>query len=65
MTGRIREKLIQPYLAEAFPHLATGAAIPVRVLAAERTFWEKALLLHEETFRPADKPRKFRMARHY
>jgi predicted nucleotidyltransferase component of viral defense system len=60
-----QEKLIQPYLAEAFPNLASGAAIPVRVLAAERTFWEKALLLHEETFRPADKPRKFRMARHY
>lgn len=26
---------------------------------------EKACLLHEETFRPADKPRKIRMARHY
>ena len=25
----------------------------------------KACLLHEETFRPADKPRKLRMARHY
>ena len=61
-----QEKLIQPYLAEAFPNLASGAAIAVRVLAAERTFWEKALLLHEETFRPADKPSaNFCMARHY
>ncbi len=24
--------------------------------AAERTFWEKACLPHEETFRPGDKP---------
>lgn len=36
-----------------------------RTLAAERTFWEKAMLLHEETFRPPDKPRQIRMARHY
>jgi hypothetical protein len=37
----------------------------IQVLFAQRTFWEKACLLHEETFRPADKPRKLRMARHY
>lgn len=42
-----------------------GASFPARVLAAERIFFEKALLLHEETFRPADKSRKIRMARHY
>lgn len=58
-------KSIQPYVTECFPALDPDAAFPVRVLAAERTFWEKACLLHEETFRPADKPRKFRMARHY
>jgi len=58
-------KTIQPYLAEIFPQLTTDAAFSVCVLDAERTFWEKACLLHEETFRPADKPRKLRMARHY
>jgi hypothetical protein len=41
------------------------AKVSFRTLAAERTFWEKALLLHEETFRPADKPRALRLARHY
>ncbi len=56
---------IQPYLAERFPQLMPQGPFPVRVLAAERTFWEKACLLHEETFRPHDKPRKLRMARHY
>jgi hypothetical protein len=56
---------IQPYLAERFPQLMPEGPFPIRVLAAERTFWEKACLLHEETFRPADKPRKLRMARHY
>jgi len=59
------QKTIQPYVAELFPILVPEAAFAVRVIAAERTFWEKACLLHEETFRPADKPRKLRMARHY
>ena len=59
------EKTILPYVIETFPAFAPGAAFEVRVLAAERTFWEKACLLHEETFRPTDKPRKLRMARHY
>lgn len=59
------EKCIQPYVLEHFPAFDADGVFPVRVLAAERTFWEKACLLHEETFRPADKPRKLRMARHY
>jgi hypothetical protein len=31
----------------------------------ERTFWEKATILHAEFHRPADKPMKDRHARHY
>jgi predicted nucleotidyltransferase component of viral defense system len=58
-------KTIQPYVLEHFPVLDADPGCTVRVLAAERTFWEKACLLHEETFRPADKPRGRRMARHY
>ncbi len=59
------DRPILPYLAERFPQLVPDGPFPVRVLAAERTLWEKACLLHEETFRPADKPRGVRMARHY
>lgn len=59
------QRTIQPYVAEAFPKLVPEAEVCLQVLTAERTFWEKACLLHEETFRPADKPRKLRMARHY
>jgi predicted nucleotidyltransferase component of viral defense system len=58
-------KALQPYVIEFFPAFDAHAVFSVRVLAAERTFWEKACLLHEETFRPAGKPRKIRMARHY
>lgn len=59
----IRE--IRPYLSEHVPALAVDAAFGMATLLAERTFWEKAMLLHEETFRPEDKPRQGRMARHY
>lgn len=54
-----------PYVTEQFRDLDPDTASSIRVLAPERTFWEKACLLHEETFRPADKPRQIRMARHY
>ena len=56
---------VKPYAAEAVPQAFAEVTCPVRVLTAERTFWEKATLLHEETFRPPDKPRKARLARHY
>lgn len=57
--------IIKPFLAEALNTAVSPLDCAVRVLAAERTFWEKALLIHEETFRPTDKPRRARMARHY
>jgi predicted nucleotidyltransferase component of viral defense system len=57
-------KTVQPYLAEVFPQFSDGP-VGVQVLSAERTFWEKAMLLHEETFRPENKQRNIRMARHY
>ncbi|MFO8091321.1 MAG: nucleotidyl transferase AbiEii/AbiGii toxin family protein [Desulfatiglandaceae bacterium] len=56
---------IQPYIEDAFPDLIPGSRFFVKVVSLNRTFWEKAMLLHEETFRPIDKSRKARMARHY
>ncbi len=57
--------IIRPYVAEAFPEIVTDGGFPVRAVEPRRTFYEKAFLLHEETFRPADKPRKRPLARHY
>jgi hypothetical protein len=57
--------VIRPYLAEAFPDAAGPSTFKVRALLPERTFWEKAMLLHEETYRPAGKAHKTRLARHY
>lgn len=61
----VKERLIEPVIAEVFQQLAFESPIMVRALAPERTFWEKVMLLHEEASRPADKPLKPRMARHY
>lgn len=56
---------IEPYLHEALPELRSTEVIRVRALAPERTFWEKAMLLHEETYRVGGKGLKARLARHY
>lgn len=57
---------IRPHISEAFSALLSGSDVEVRAVMPKRTFWEKAMLLHEETFRPADrKRRKKYMARHY
>ena len=56
---------IRPYLHEALEQALGADTFTVRAVAPRRTFWEKAMLLHEETYRPDGKPRKARMARHY
>lgn len=56
---------IHPYLADAFPDMLTEAVFSVKAVSPVRTFWEKTMLLHEETFRPKEKRRKARLARHY
>ncbi len=58
-------RVVTPYVNELLVRESAEPFARVPALAAERTFWGKALLLHEETFRPADKPRRTRMARHY
>ncbi|MGH2621752.1 MAG: nucleotidyl transferase AbiEii/AbiGii toxin family protein [Anaerolineales bacterium] len=57
-------QMIQPYLAEALPDEMGPSTFEVRTVAPERTFWEKAMLLHEETFRDSKGP-KARLSRHY
>jgi hypothetical protein len=49
---------IAPIVAERLPALFDAPGSMVRALRPERTFWEKAMLLHEERFRPAGKSRR-------
>ena len=56
---------IASYVAEQFPAAFETTDFIVKVLAAERTFWEKTTLLHAEYHRPADKEIPLRLSRHY
>ncbi|HNW08271.1 MAG TPA: nucleotidyl transferase AbiEii/AbiGii toxin family protein [Verrucomicrobiota bacterium] len=58
-------KTITPYVAEEFPRGFREPSAEVKVLSAERTFWEKATILHAEFHRPAEKPMPDRFSRHY
>lgn len=58
-------KTVTPYVAEQFPQGFKEGSCAVKVLSAERTFWEKATILHAEFHRPTDKPIPERFSRHY
>ena len=64
-TEPVEVPVIKPYLAKIFPAQLPESSFSLRTVSACRTFWEKAMLLHEETFRPADKNPKARLSRHY
>jgi len=59
------QEVIKAFVATAYPKAFTQVEVNVLALAAERTFWEKVMLIHEETYRPVDKLRGQHMARHY
>jgi len=56
---------IRSYVAETFPEAFDKASCRVMAIKAERTFWEKATILHAEAFRPESKPLPLRYSRHY
>ena len=56
---------IRSFVAEEFPKLVEDAEVSVKALLAERTFWEKATILHAEFHRPAEKLTPARYSRHY
>jgi len=58
-------KTVTSYVAEQFPKGFQEVSYAVKVLAVERTFWEKATILHAEFHRPVDKPMPERFSRHY
>ncbi len=59
------KRSVTPYAAEAFPDQFEKPDTPVTVLSAERTFWEKATILHAEFHRPEAKADADRQSRHY
>jgi hypothetical protein len=61
-TGKHR---IAPMLTESIPGICDDGQAEVVALEPERTFWEKATILHAEYHRPATQPIRERYARHY
>ena len=59
------DKFIQPYVTECFPTIFNQVGTTVRTACAERTFWEKATILHHEANRPAGLAMPDRYSRHY
>jgi len=57
--------VIQPMLAEVLGPIFDDFQVPVIALELERTFWEKATILHAEYHRPDAQPLRDRIARHY
>jgi hypothetical protein len=60
------QRQVKPYAAEAFPEQFEVGSTTVDVISVERTFWEKATILHREYYRAeAGKPPSERVFRHY
>lgn len=56
---------IQPYAAQYFARVFEQPICHVPTILAERTFWEKATILHQEAHRAENKPMPTRYSRHY
>ena len=56
---------ITPYAAEQFPKVFKKPTCTVHAIKAERTFWEKATILHHEANRPEESVQPSRNSRHY
>ena len=63
LPAEVRE--ISPYVHQAFPDLLGSGGVDVKVLGVERTFWEKATILHMLYHQDPAKPLSDRMSRHY
>ncbi|MDP9175726.1 MAG: nucleotidyl transferase AbiEii/AbiGii toxin family protein [Planctomycetota bacterium] len=59
------EGSVTPYAAEDFPGVFRTPSCRLKVLSAERTFWEKATVLHTWYHAPEDKAFRDRQSRHY
>ena len=56
---------VNGYAKEALKEKISEPKIQVRVLSAERTFWEKATILHQYAHLPGDKKLPPRLSRHF
>ena len=55
--------IVRPYLFDVLPAVLANPDCTVVAIAAERTFWEKATILHQEAHRQTLIPQRY--SRHY
>ncbi len=60
-----RQAFIEPYASEYYPAVFEQIGTSVLTVAPERTFWEKATILHHEANRPKQLEMPGRYSRHY
>lgn len=56
---------VRPWVADVLPEVFPDWRCEVVALEVERSFWEKATILHTEYHRPPEKPMPDRFSRHY
>lgn len=56
---------VRPWIADVLPEAFPDWKCEVVALEVERSFWEKATILHAEFHRPVGKPSPDRFSRHY
>ncbi len=62
-TWPAHDKAISPYVVDALS--AVTGSVTLRILDPQRTFWEKATILHEVAHREESSPFPLRYSRHY
>jgi hypothetical protein len=58
------ERKVAPYISQVLPNYLFPEPT-VTVLALQRTYWEKATLIHVECHRPNERPETSRLSRHW
>ncbi len=59
------EGSLRPYVSEQYPDLFEQPETSILTVSPERTFWEKATILHHEAHRPENSKMPERYSRHY
>lgn len=56
---------VKSFIAEEYPNIVSSSDVELLATTPERTFWEKATILHQEALRPEGTLMPVRYSRHY
>ena len=61
----LKKAYVRSFVAEEYPNVISSPDVELLATTPERTFWEKATILHQEAFRPENSLIPNRYSRHY